>query len=205
MLIWKKYTLRKRGIITEFPSGVSTDVIAENPVFLNGNVEIAKNVRIGKYTYINSGKLWNDIAIGRYCSIAYNVFIAPPDHPMHFLSTWDLFYKHAPYYTGEVDSKMTIIGNDVWIGANVVVRRGVRIGDGAVVGAGAVVAEDVPAFAVVGGVPAKIIKYRFNNGVISKLLCLKWWEMDENILKGLPFNDIDRCIKILERARKNSI
>lgn len=206
MLLWKKHILRKHGIFTDFPGEVSLDLIAESPVFL-GKVAVRKNVRIGKHTLINSGILWDDVVIGRYCSIAYNVFIAPPDHPLHFLSTWYLFYKHTAYYQKELEltrGKTTKIGNDVWIGANAVIRKGITIEDGAVIGAGAVVIEDVPAYCVVGGVPAKTIKYRFTNDLISRLLRLKWWEMDESVLNKLPFDDVNQCIEILERAvRRN--
>lgn len=79
--------------------------------------------------------------------------------------------------------KKVIIGNDVWIGSHALILGGVKIGDGAVIGAGAVVTKDVPPYAVVGGVPARIIKYRFSQEIIDKLLEIKWWNLPENILK----------------------
>ena len=107
------------------------------------------------------------------------------------------------YYKEEMGGKKTTIGNDVWIGANAVVRKGVRVGDGAVIGAGAIVLKDVPAFSVVAGVPAKVIRYRFDENTIYRLLKLKWWEMDEDVLKALQFNDVEKCIEILEDARRS--
>jgi len=76
-----------------------------------------------------------------------------------------------------------IIENDVWIGANSVIMPGVKVGNGAIIGANAVVTKDVPDYAIVGGVPAKIIKYRFDEKTISSLLELKWWDLDKAIIK----------------------
>jgi acetyltransferase-like isoleucine patch superfamily enzyme len=81
------------------------------------------------------------------------------------------------------DYGITNIGNDVWIGDKVIVIGGITIGDGAVVGAGAVVTHDVPPYAIVAGVPAKVIKYRFDDEKIRKLLDLKWWDWSEEEIK----------------------
>ena len=76
------------------------------------------------------------------------------------------------------------IGNDVWIGANAMILGGITIGDGAIIGAGAVVTKDIPPYAIVGGIPARIIRYRFPNDVINALLSSQWWNLSENILKS---------------------
>lgn len=85
------------------------------------------------------------------------------------------------------------IGNDVWIGANVIILDGIEIGDGAVVAAGSVITKSVPPYAIVGGVPAKIIRYRFEKDKIEKLLILKWWDMDLAYLRKnfTKFHNID--------------
>lgn len=88
------------------------------------------------------------------------------------------------------------IGNDVWIGSNVTILRGVKIGDGAVIAAGAVVNKDVPSYAIVGGVPAKVIRYRFSTRLIKSLLECKWWELSITQLKSLDldFRDVEGSV-----------
>ena len=76
-----------------------------------------------------------------------------------------------------------MVGNDVWVGSHVLINGGVTVGHGAVIGAGAVVVKDVPPYAIVGGVPAKVIRYRFSPDIIEKLLELEWWNLDDNTLK----------------------
>ena len=93
--------------------------------------------------------------------------------------------------------KKTIIGNDVWIGQRVVVKSGCRIGDGAVVGAGAVVTKDVPPYAIVGGVPAKVIRMRFSEDIIERLKEIKWWDYSDDRLKAIgPY--MDDCLRMIQ-------
>jgi virginiamycin A acetyltransferase len=198
--VFKKYLFRKKGLYTSFPQAVSSDISIEPPVF-TGNVIISRNCHIGKHTYICSGTLWENVSIGRYCSIADNALIGPPDHPTHFLTTKDSFYFEKDYYKEWLKDKNTILGNDIWLGANILIRKGVKIGDGAVVAAGAVVTENVPPYAIVGGIPAKIIKYRFDQNTINFLLQIKWWNFDEATIRGLPFNNVNECIEILSKKK----
>lgn len=90
------------------------------------------------------------------------------------------------------------IGNDVWIGDNVIIKNGVKIGDGAVVGLGAVVTKDVPPYAVVAGVPAKVIKYRFSDEIISELLELEWWNLEEDVIRQIPYDNIEKAIEFIK-------
>ena len=88
----------------------------------------------------------------------------------------------------------TVVGNDVWIGQDAIVMRGLTIGDGAVIAAGAVVTKDVPPFAIVGGNPAKLIRFRFPSDVIDELTTLRWWRYEYPVLNRVDLSDIRRSI-----------
>lgn len=157
---------------------------------LNRNVKLVDSV-IDDYSYLGSGSWVLHAEIGRFCSIANDVFIGMASHTMDFLSTSSIFTeKHnGTKHSWVTEDKSlpymrTIIGSDVWIGSRVLIKSGVKIGNGAVIGAGAVVTHDVPAYAIVGGVPAKIIRYRFAQNMIEKLEKIKWWNQDEAYLKA---------------------
>ncbi len=150
------------------------------------------NVSIGDYSYISKGSDLSNCKIGKFCSIAPSVKIGFGTHPTSFLSTSPLFYTKRNIFGFSIvenkdieEFKEIIIGNDVWIGLNAVILDGVTIGDGAIIAAGAVVVNDVPSYAIVGGVPAKLIKYRFNEKVIYEISKTKWWDMDINSIKSL--------------------
>jgi acetyltransferase-like isoleucine patch superfamily enzyme len=145
------------------------------------NVEIMSSTllsgknEIGEYTYIGFNSLITKSSIGRYCSIANNVSIGIGEHKIDRVSTSSLFYKNAYEILTENEC---IIGNDVWIGSNAVIRRGVQIGDGAIIGANSFVNKDVKPFEIVGGTPAKFIKMRFNDEKIQLIKKSKWWNKD---------------------------
>lgn len=130
----------------------------------------------GMHTYIGYNCFVTKSKIGAYCSIGNNVAIGDGEHPLVKVSTSGVFYTDI-YNT--LTAKECIIENDVWIGAQSIIRRGVTIGNGAVVGANSFVNKDVPPFAIVGGSPAKIIRYRFNEQQIAIITQSKWWELDK--------------------------
>lgn len=149
--------------------------------------------------------------IGKFCSIADGSVIGATQHPMSFLSTHAFTYEKDcdKKNYGNISNQNNIrdishltppceIGHDVWIGSNAFIKAGVKIGIGAVVGANAMVTKDVPPYAIVGGVPAKIIRYRFNPEIIERLLQSKWWDLPKDIIVSLPFDDIVASLDAIE-------
>lgn len=143
-------------------------------------------VTYGDFTYSSQNVSIMNCNIGKFCSIAHGVIVGPGKHPLNnFVSTHPSFYSvhkqcgstfsDAQYFD---EMGFVAIGNDVWIGANAIILDDVVIGNGAVIGANAVVTKDVPAYAIVGGTPAKIIKYRFSEEDIIFLEKLEWWNKD---------------------------
>lgn len=130
---------------------------------------------IGSYTYIGRYSNVTKSSIGRYCSVANNVSIGQGEHCLDRISTSSKFYD-SPWET--LTAGNCVIESDVWIGVDAVILRGVQIGVGAVIAANAVVTKDVPAFAIVGGVPARLIRYRFSEDQQKAILESRWWEKD---------------------------
>ncbi|PSM50623.1 acetyltransferase [Chroococcidiopsis sp. CCALA 051] len=171
------------------------------------NVTIYKRVRIsnsqiGSFTYICQNTVIDRASIGKFCSIASDCKIGLGSHPTRsFVSTHPIFFstrKQAGLTFSDKDyfkeCDLITIGNDVWIGTNTIILDGVSIGDGAIIAAGAVVTKDVAAYAIYGGVPAKLIRYRFEKEVVDFLLKFKWWLKDEEWLKQnfKDFHDISK-------------
>ena len=195
-IILKKVYFKKRGIKIFGEFSIATDIRTEEDVSF-GSVTINKNCSFGRKSYVNNGFFWENVDVGRYCSIAYNVFIGAPQHPIEKLTSHPINSVEKGFL--EKPKPKTIIGNDVWIGANVVVVEGVNISDGAVIGAGAVVVKDVEPYAIVGGVLARLIRHRFSKEVIEDLLKLKWWELPHEEVIKLPFSDVEECISMLKK------
>ncbi len=167
-----------------------------------GNVEIGKQakvyqahlegeVRIGAYTSIWGPGIFmisriNGIQIGKFCSIARYVSIQEDYHNPDRVTTYFLERNllNMPLNDNAMISKgKVIIGNDVWIGAGTQILSGVTVADGVIIGAGAIVTKDIPAYAIVGGNPAKVIKYRFEQKKIDQLLEMAWWDWSVEKIK----------------------
>lgn len=155
--------------------------LSKRNVIIQNNTFIDNETQIGDYSYIGYNTTITKSIIGRYVSIANNVSIGMGEHLIDKISTSSLFYEN-PYETLTADE--IVIGDDVWIGVNAVILRGVKIGRGAVIGAGAVVTKDVPAYSVVVGVPAKVLKVRFNQEIIKRIEESKWWTMEIEESRG---------------------
>lgn len=147
---------------------------------------------VGRYSYMGYDCEVINTHIGSFCSLASGIHIGLAEHPTSWISTSPVFqnvknssvkkkFAHIPL----PESKRTTIGHDVWIGTNAIIKKGVHIGIGAVIASGAVVTKDVEPYAIVGGCPAKLIRYRFDNDMIEKLLSSKWWEKDDSILEQI--------------------
>ena len=140
---------------------------------------------IGSFSYSGSNTTMNFSLIGKFCSLARNVDIGGFDHDYHKVTTMPMFRFKQLLGGGipEVGKKeLCKIGNDVWIAAGTQILHKVTVGDGAVIGGGAVVTKDVPPYAIVAGVPAKIIKFRFDEKTIEELMDIKWWNWPEELI-----------------------
>jgi acetyltransferase-like isoleucine patch superfamily enzyme len=148
-------------------------------------------VRLGRYSYVARETILNDVTLGSFVSIGPRCLLGLGDHPANLPTTCPAFYSARGQCGASFAEKTTVaerktihIGHDVWLGAQVFVRDGVTIGDGAIVAAGSVVAKDVPPYAIVGGVPAKVLRSRFAPDEVKRLLAVQWWRWDEARLRA---------------------
>ncbi len=182
---------------------------------IGDNVAIGQDVRfvnssIARYSYISSSSKISNSEIGAFCSIGPGVLIGPGKHPTHFVSTSPVFYSPLRQcgvsFSDEsryVENEKTVIGNDVWIGAGVVVLDGLKIGNGAVLAANSVITSDVPAFAIVGGIPARIIKKRFDEDTCRALEGIAWWEWSEEKIQKTSSEFCGNVLDFIEKYSEN--
>lgn len=214
----KLHELKNLGIIISPRSEIrpSFRVECEAPVSLSG--EMYMKGTIGAYSYVRGGARLGSLlrSIGRYCSIAPGLIAGDANHPTDWLSTHPFQYGMTDVFKkwtkkGDFDfmpmksnSGPVHIGHDVWIGSGVQIMPKVTIGHGAIVAAGSVVTKNVPPYAIVGGVPAKIIKYRFSQQAIAQLLALEWWNYEADSLLGVRFNNIEHAIEDIQNRKSKS-
>lgn len=174
-----------------FSATVSLDSVLANGVkILPGSM--LGDCKVDRHTYIGNNCQFSRTQIGAFTSIGPEVICGLGAHPVDFVSTYPGFYSSessGANWFGSVhafaDKPTVQIGSDVWIGARAIILGGVKIGHGAIIAAGAVVTKDVPAYSIVGGVPGKIIRYRFEPGLQDKLLNSNWWNMPDDTLRTL--------------------
>jgi len=133
---------------------------------------------LGRYSSIGRNAVIRNAKIGGFCSISWHATIGATPHDYTLMST-HAFHYISSFDFVEDDKRLvshTVVGNDVWVGANAVIMPGLTIGDGVVIGAGAIVTKDVPPYIIVAGVPAVIIGSRFEKDVVEKLMDIKWWD-----------------------------
>ncbi|MEO7157342.1 MAG: CatB-related O-acetyltransferase [Vicinamibacterales bacterium] len=148
--------------------------------------------------------------IGRYVSIANGVVMGGGRHPMEWVGMSPVFYEgrdsvKAKFSThARAPVERVSVGHDVWIGRSAIVLPGVAVSNGAVIGAGAVVTHDVPPYAIAAGNPARVLRYRFGEPVIARLLASDWWSLDEAALRRLgPYmNDVEKFLEVAEQGGK---
>jgi len=157
-----------------------------NSISIGGGC-IIESTEIDDYSYVNYNSIIKSASIGKFCSIGPNVVIGLGNHPTSmFVSTSPRFYLKEHFAEKDFFDQFTKvkIGNDVWIGANTTIINGITIGDGAIIGANTLVNKNVEPYTIVGGVPARKLKKRFQNEEIDFLLKFKWWDKDINWIKN---------------------
>ncbi|WP_449373257.1 class I SAM-dependent methyltransferase [Arthrobacter psychrolactophilus] len=199
------------------PTAVCAGTV-EHPVRLQPRSELKRSASLGRFGFLNIGTVvYEFVEIGRYFSCGRGAEIGVPPHPLTGLSTHGFTVNHAWFSSIEgygqapdlsppaLTKQATRIGHDVWIGAQVIVMPGVTINTGAVVAANAVVTKDVEPYEIVGGVPAKHIGYRFDEGIRQRLLASEWWNLDHDVIQQLPYRDAVQAVAALEKLSGHSL
>jgi len=176
-----------------------SEINIESKTLIRKHCYLRGKLNIGKFSVLSHG-VWivgnnnTNTQIGKYTLIGPEVLIYSYNHVTNHLSIMKNFLKG--FETESIETKGdTIIGNDVWIGRRAIILAGVKIGDGSIIGAGAVVTKNVKPYSIVGGVPAKEIKKRFNDTLIKNLINLKWW--------NLPIETLNKNKKLFELDLKD--
>lgn len=194
------FKIRKRKLVKAKKCIFDKDVIFDKSTSFGGRNLLGEDVRLnnvelGYASYIGAESRLSNVRIGKYTCIGPYVKNIIGTHPTrNFISIHPAFYSpnnrlNLSYVKDEKFQEISmlngctnVIGNDVWIGANVLLLQGIQIGDGAIVAAGSIVTKDVPPYAIVAGVPAKIIRYRFEQEEIGIIQNIEWWNKDEQWL-----------------------
>jgi len=186
-------------------SAVKNSVIHSTSKIESGTTFYAS--RMGRHTFCGYDCDIHCADIGSFTSIANNVVLGGGRHPMEWVGMSPVFYEGRDSVKAKFSThrrapvERVVIGHDVWIGHSAIVLPGVEISDGAVVGAGAVVTRQVPPYAIVAGNPARLIRYRFDESVVARLVASRWWKLNDAELHRLGpyFNDVEKFLEILER------
>lgn len=183
--------LRRRGISIDPLAIVNDTTILAEYITVNREAYIS-GCSIGRLSYVGPRAIVTNADLGSFCSIGSGARIGPGFHPTNWISSHPAFYSNA-MQSGRTfankklfdDQKRVVLGHDVWVGTNAVILDGVSVGHGAIIAAGAVVTSDVRPYAIVGGVPAKVIRMRFDQKKIDALLKWQWWDLPLEKLEKL--------------------
>ena len=203
-LLWKLYLKLTNPSCSIKAAALSRNVKMEKGVSIGSGSVVCADL-IGKYTFINKYCLIDKStkSIGRFCSIAYGAKVGLGEHPKDWISTHPFAYNSKYGFVNsdkvftEKKNNETIIGNDVWVGANAIILSGVKVGDGAIIGANSLVTSDVEEYSLVVGSPAKHLKYRFEEEKRTALILLKWWDWDDSKIKK-EIDGFDRNFGVLK-------
>lgn len=202
----KRHGLRSLG--PEFDYWIADNNTFERNCRLGGPAYVAGS-SLGAFSYIEVGCRVSLADVGRFCSIGPYSVIGLAEHPDSYVSTHPYFYRSLPQIGYDLVSEdqhqvltRTTVGHDVWVGHGAIVKGGVSIGHGAIIGAGAVVTRDVPPYAVVAGVPARLLRYRFEQRIIDALLAFRWWDRDLDWLRrhSDEMRDIESFMRVMEAS-----
>jgi len=185
------------------------DSILQEKVRIDRN-SLIYHSHVGRLTYTGMNTVVMHAQIGQFCAISWGVTVGPGEHDYHRVTSHDFLYNPTYQLTENTTaapydrySRPCILGNDVWLGANVTVLRGCTIGDGAVIGANATVTSDIPPYAIAVGSPARVIRYRFDADTVCRLQALRWWDLPlDTIAKHIAVfqsDDIQQVITTLEQ------
>ncbi|QCA17941.1 CatB-related O-acetyltransferase [Citrobacter freundii] len=212
----RKRKINKKGLgcYIDFLSYIDNNSTLEGCNRITGKSSIY-NSQIGKYTYAVGASIGNAV-VGKFCSIAMGAKIGGLGaHPTSLISTHPIFYSSRKQcglsFTNEdhfIEENSTVLGNDVWVGANAIIMDGVKVGDGAIIAAGAVVTKNVKPYSIVAGVPAIVKRFRCSTEQIQILERIAWWNWPEQTLKDYSYifqgelkDNISELIKINEKLK----
>lgn len=179
----EKPTVHEGTVLTNAVLGPWTEV---------GEHNVFENVELGAYSYTGPHCILQNTVVDRFSNIAAMVRIGPTMHPLDRPTLHHFTYRRSWYGFAETDdleffneraARKTFVGRDTWIGHGAIIMPGITLGAGAVVGAGSVVTKDIPPYAIAAGVPARVIRMRFDEGTIAGLEKTRWWDWDHETLK----------------------